>query len=164
MDLTESGICLLVNFSMKITGLVVPGDGEVSIILLKVSLTLLEQLIIFSEDVWSQSRVDVMKVFVSFDMAYYNTSDQNARSQTDTYFATNMTEMKMMIETRPRYPSNKLTFTIAKLMKGKAIRIININFEIDSNAKLDVDLFFEDSKRNFLNSLRFFLSLKHDRY
>ena len=97
-----------------------------------------------------------MKVFVSFDMAYYNTSDQNAKSQTDTYFATNMSEMKMMIKTRPRYPSNKLTFTIANLAKGKTIRIININFEIDSNAKFDVDLFFEDSKRNLLNTLRSF--------
>ena len=95
----------------------------------------------------------MMKVFHSFDMSYYNTADRNARSQTDTYLSINMTEMKMMIETRPRYPSNKLTFTIANLAKGTTIRYIDI--EIDPNVTFDVDLFLEDSRRNFLNSFYF---------
>ena len=96
-------------------------------------------------------------VFRALEMAYFNTTDQNAGGQFNLYYLlpTDMTEMNMMIETRPRYPSNKLTFTIANLAKGKTIRIININFEIDSNAKFDIDLFFEDSKRNFLNSFMF---------
>ena len=96
-----------------------------------------------------------MKVFKSLDLFYYNTSDQNAGKQYDTYLPTNMTEMKMMIETRPRYPSNKLTFTIADIVKGTTIRYININF--NSNAKFDLGVFLEDSKRNFLNSLCFFV-------
>ena len=100
-----------------------------------------------------------MKVFESFEIGYYNTTDQNAGSQFDTYLPTNMTEMKMMIETRPRYPSNKLTFTIADITKGTNIRYFNINF--NPKATFDVDVFLEDSKRNFLNSFSFFLSFKH---
>ena len=106
--------------------------------------------IYFSEDVWSQSRVDVMKVFESLNMAYYNIEDPHAGSQVDTYWPTNISEMKMMIETRPRYPSSKLTLTIANLTKGTIIRFVDIN--LNSNVKFDVDLFLEDSQRNFLNS------------
>ena len=94
--------------------------------------------------------------FQSLDLAYYNTADQNAGSQFDTYLPSNMTEMKMMIETRPRYPSNKLTFTIADVAKGITIRYMNII--IDSDATFDVDVFLEDSKRNILNSFNFFLA------
>ena len=104
----------------------------------------------FSEDVWSQSRLDVNEVFESLVMGYQNIADPNARSQYDFYLPTNMAEMKMMIETRPRYPSNKLTFTIADIAKGTTIRYININ--INSNEKLDADVSLEDSNRNFLNS------------
>ena len=103
-----------------------------------------------------------MKVFESFDMAYYNTTDQNAIEQLYSHWPANMTKMKLMIETRPRYPSNKLTFNIADIAKGTTISFININ--IDSNATFDVDLFFEDSKRNFLNSFLFLFSFKHYRY
>ena len=94
-----------------------------------------------------------MKVFKSFKMAYYNTTDQNAGSQWDSYWPTEMAKMKMMIDTRPRYPSNKLTFTIANIAKGKTIPYINIVI-LNLNAKFDadVDAILEDSKRNFLNS------------
>ena len=108
-----------------------------------------EQIIIFSEDVWSQSRIDVMKVFKSFEMAYDNIADQNSGGF-DSYLPTNMVEMKMIIETRPRYPTNKLTFSIANLAKGKHIHFINI--KLDSNADFHVAVSLEDSKRNFLNS------------
>ena len=101
-----------------------------------------------------------MEVFKYLEMAYYNIEDQNARSQFDTYNTTDMEETKMMIETRPRYPSNKLTFTIATIAKGRTMRYLNINF--NSNANFDVDAFLEDSKRNFLNSFRFFLSFKYE--
>ena len=107
----------------------------------------------FFEDIWTQSREDVMNVFGSLLMVYYNNSDQNAGSQYDTYLPTNMTEKKMMIETRPRYPSNKLTFSIANIAKGKTIPyiILNLNAKLDA----DIDVILEDSKRNFLNSLLF---------
>ena len=98
-----------------------------------------------------------MKVFGGLEMAYHNTSDQNAGSQFDTYLPTDMAEMKMMIETRPRYPSNKLTFTIANLTKGKTFPRINIilNLNAKLDADVDLDAILEDSKRNFLNSFLF---------
>ena len=96
-----------------------------------------------------------MKIFKSLEMAYYNIGDLNAGSQYDVYLPSNMTEMKMMIETRPRYPSNKLTFTIANIANGITFHFIDIHL----NAyEIDVDLFLEDSKRNLLNSFRFFWS------
>ena len=91
-----------------------------------------------------------MKVFDSLEVSYYNTEDDNGGSIVDNYTPTNMTEMKMMIETRPRYPSNKLTFTIANLTRGKITR--NIALYFNSFVIFDVDLFLEDSQRNFLNS------------
>ena len=97
-----------------------------------------------------------MKVFDSLEVSYYNTEDDNGGSIVDNYTPTNMTEMKMMIETRPRYPSNKLTFTIANLTRGKITRYIALHF--NSYVIFDVDLFLEDSKRNLLNSFRFFWS------
>ena len=97
-----------------------------------------------------------MKVFDTLEVSYYNTEDDNGGSIVDNYTPTNMTEMKMMIETRPRYPSNKLTFTIANLTRGKITR--NIALYFNSFVIFDVDLFLEDSKRNLLNSFRFFWS------
>ena len=89
-----------------------------------------------------------MKVFESLNMAYYNIEDPHAGSQVDTYWPTNISEMRMMIETRPI--QNKLTLTIANLTEGTIIRFVNINVNID--VEFDVDLFLEDSQRNFLNS------------
>ena len=103
-----------------------------------------------------------MKIFKSLEMAYYNIGDLNAGSQFDVYLPSNMTEMKMMIETRPRYPSNKLTFTIANITKETTIRYINMDF--NSNATIDVDIFLEDSTRNFLNSFIFCFSCRHIYY
>ena len=64
------------------------------------------------------------------------------------FWLENMTEM--MIDTRPTYPSSKLTFTIANITKDKAIRFFNIYLTL--NGTFDVDVVLEDSKRNFLNS------------
>ena len=95
-----------------------------------------------------------MKIFEYLEVSYYNTEDDNRGSIFDYYTPTNMTEM--MIKTRPRYPSNKLTFTIANLIKGKIIRYVALYF--NSYVITDVDLFLEDSRRNLLNSFRFFWS------
>ena len=82
-------------------------------------------------------------------MAYYNKSDQNAESHYDIYgfdtpgskydffWQIYLKEMIEMIPMRPRYPSNKITFTIANITKGKTIRYININ--LNPYEKLDVD-------------------------
>ena len=97
-----------------------------------------------------------MEVFEDLYISYYNTEDENGESLYDYYSPTNMTEMKMMIGTRPRYPSNKLTFTIANLTRGKIIRYVDLIF--NSNTIFDVDVSLEDSKRHYLNSFQFFWS------
>ena len=62
----------------------------------------------------------------------------------------NMTELEMVIETRPTYPSNKLTFSIADFTKDKVIQFFNIALNL--NEQYDVDVVLEDSKRNNMNS------------
>ena len=91
-----------------------------------------------------------MKIFKSLEMAYYNIGDLNAGSQYDVYLPSNMTEMKMMIETRPRYPSNKLSFTIANMTKDNPIHFFNIYLNL--NDQFDVDVVLENSQRNLQNS------------
>ena len=98
-----------------------------------------------------------MKVFESLELSYDNITDQKRGFYS--FLPTNMVEMKMMIKTRPRYPTNKLTFSIANLAKGKHIHFINI--KLDSNADFHVAVSLEDSKRNFLNSFFRFISFEH---
>ena len=72
--------------------------------------------------------------------------------QFDWYTPQDMIKMNMMIKTRPRYPSNKLTFTIADITKGTNIRFLDIILNL--NAKFDVDLLLEDSKRICIFNIR----------
>ena len=90
-----------------------------------------------------------MEVFESLEVAYYKIdADQN--HEIEIILSSHMEEMEMIIDTRPRYPSNKLTFTVANITKGTNIHFIDIN--LNSSVKFDVDVLLEDSKRNFLNS------------
>ena len=98
--------------------------------------------------------MDVLEVFDLIDLVYYNISDQKLKSISDKYWATNMTQTMMMLETRPSYPSNKLTFTIANITRDKDIRFLNIYLTL--NGQFDIDLILEDSKRNFYELFSFF--------
>ena len=62
-----------------------------------------------------------------------------------------MSDRKMLIDTRPRYPSNKLSFTIADIMNNTSIRFFNIFLNL--NEQFDVAVVLEDSQRNLLSSL-----------
>lgn len=98
----------------------------------------------------------MLEIFESIDLMYYNITDEITESETDD-FGLNLTDkagMTMTIDTRPTYPSSKLTFTIADVAKNKAIRFFNIY--LTSPEQFDVDVVLEDSKRKFLNS---FISL-----
>ena len=86
----------------------------------------------------------MLDVLLSTDLSYYST-DQ--RTNFYEYFEVReMIEKEMMMETRPRYPSNKLSFTIANITKEKSIRFFNIYLTL--NWQFDVDVVLEDSKRN----------------
>ena len=104
-----------------------------------------------SQDVWSESKLDVLDVLESTDFTYYVTDNQKTQSKSDSFSVDEMTEMKMIIDARPRYPSNKLSFTIANITKDKPIRFFNILLNL--NAEFDVDAILEDSQRNLLSSL-----------
>ena len=69
--------------------------------------------------------------------------------------------MKMMIETRPSYPSDKLTFNVAGLTKDKVIKFFYLNIYLILNEKYDVNVVLEDSKRNFMNSFESFYKCKY---
>ena len=82
------------------------------------------------------------EVFDSIELAYIT-------DQTVDLSVEYMREMEMMIETRPSYPSSKITFSIADFTKDK-VHFLNIN--INLNEQYDVDVVLEDSKRNNMNS------------
>ena len=94
----------------------------------------------------TESRLDVLEVFDLIDLVYYNITERKTKSNSDKYWLTNLTDM-MLLETRPSYPSNKLTFTIANITRDKDIRFLNIYLIL--NGQFNVDLILEDSKRNF---------------
>ena len=95
------------------------------------------------EEIWSESKLDVSEVFYSIELVYVHDPVVDLSIE-------NMTEMEMMIETRPSYPSNKLTFSITDFTKDKVIHYFNIMLFL--NEQYDVDVVIEDSKRNFLNT------------
>ena len=99
-----------------------------------------------------EAKLDVSEVFEFMELLSYNMTDEITESQIDWFSLPNMT--KMMRETRPTYPSSKLTFSIANLAKHKAIRFFNLGLIL--NEQFDIDVVLEDSKRNFLNSLIIF--------
>ena len=108
-----------------------------------------------SQDVWSESKLDVLDVLESTDFTYYVTDNQKTQSKSDSFSVDEMTEMKMIIDARPRYPSNKLSFTIANITKDKPIRFFNIYLNL--NEQFDVDVVLENSQRNLLNSFTYIL-------
>ena len=91
----------------------------------------------------------MMDVFDEMEFDYY-TTDMRTESKYLIFSVSDMIEKKMMIETRTRYPSDKLTFTIADIVKEKPVR--SLNMFLDLNEQFHVYLFLEDSQRNFLNS------------
>ena len=60
----------------------------------------------------------------------------------------------LIIENRPNYPNNKLTFSIDSLTKNIFIRWLNLNFNMDGVH--DVNVQFEDSHRDEFSEREFF--------
>ena len=98
----------------------------------------------------SESKLDVLDVFQKSWFSYYNT-DQKTISISPLLGVSEMRAKEMIIETRPRYPSDKVSFTITNMTKDKPIRFFNILLNL--NAEFDVDVILEDSQRNLLSSL-----------
>ena len=95
--------------------------------------------------------MDVLEVFDWLSLEIRNITDEIDLD------VRNMTKMKMMVDTRPRYPSDKVTFTIAEITRNKDIRNFNIGLKL--NRRFDVDVVLEDSQRNFLSSFIIILLL-----
>ena len=97
----------------------------------------------------------MLDVFQSIKFSSYNV-DRKTKTVSPFYGVRKMTEKKMMIQTGPRYPSEKLSFSIANLTKDKPIRFFNLL--LNFNEQFDVDLVLEDSHRNLLSSfISFFI-------
>ena len=85
--------------------------------------------------------MDVSEVFDSIELVYYKVTDQNKRSNFDEYKFLDMELRMMMLESRPSYPSNRLTFTISNIIRDKDLRFLNIYLNL--TRQFDVDLIFE---------------------
>ena len=94
-----------------------------------------------SKDILSEAKLDVLEVLHRVTLEIKNITDMIKIGVED------MTDM--MIETRTRYPSDKITFTIADITKNKPIRFFNIWLNL--NGQFDADVILEDSQRNLLS-------------
>ena len=103
----------------------------------------------YNSDIWKGSKFDVMDVFHSTELKYFTKTDGKKSMRHDVFEPSHLSEM--MIETRPTYPSDRLTFNQANITKALSIRYFNIFFNL--NNLFDVNVILEDSKRNFLNSI-----------
>ena len=90
----------------------------------------------------------MLDVFYGVDFNYY-VNDERTENKIDEFGVSEMIANKMMIKTRPRYPSDKLSFTIANITKDKLIRYFSIYMLY---GQFDVNIILEDSQRNFLSS------------
>ena len=106
-----------------------------------------------SQDIWNDSKMDVLDVFLNTEL---QSTDQNTKIKSETFSIEEMSELAMVIETRPRYPSNKLTLTIANITRDKPIRFFNIFLSL--NGRIDVDVVLESSQRNLMSSLSRFIN------
>ena len=105
-----------------------------------------------SEDILTYGKLDVLEAFKSMDLHYYNINEDITESKwTDLLGVKQMTDIKMIIKTRPRYPSDRLTFSIANITKHRVILFFNIWLNLTGQFYIDVVL--EDSLRNFLSSV-----------
>ena len=86
-----------------------------------------------------------MDVFNGLHLAYYNITDKTTESKVDSISMAEMAESRMIVKTRPSYPSNSLTFQIENLAHDKEIRFLNINLVL--NGYFEVDLILEDLHR-----------------
>ena len=99
-------------------------------------------------DIWLRSKFDVLDVFYSTELKYFTKTDGKKSMHHDVFELRDI--LKMMVETRPTYPSDRLTFNQANITKAQSIRYFNIFFNL--NNQFDVNVILEDKKRNFLNS------------
>ena len=75
----------------------------------------------------AEGTYDVSKMFHSIDLEYYNITDEITKSEYNWFELEDMAKMRMLINTRPTYPSSKLTFNIANITKHKTTRFLNVH-------------------------------------
>ena len=92
----------------------------------------------------------MLDVFDDLEFDYY-TTDLRTEIKYLIFSVSDMIEKKMMIETRTRYPSDKLTFTIADIIKEKPVRSLNIF--LDLNEQFHVYLFWRTHKGTYSTHL-----------
>ena len=143
----ESGDFSKENPSHDLTGSSSNGNTRTSLLKVisgKVSLSDL-----FYSDIWMRSKFDVLDVFHRTELKYFTTTDGKKAMRHDVFELTDISGM--MIETRPTYPSDRLTFNQANITRAQSIRYLNIFCHL--NNQFTVNVILEDSKRNFLNSI-----------
>ena len=102
---------------------------------------------LLSQDILDASKFDIKGSFVGAEHhAYFGSSGERELQQV--YKPVN--DMKdMMMESRPSYPTDKLTFSIANLTRDSSIQFLGLMF-YPNHSEYDVSLMLEDSQRSGL--------------
>ena len=75
-----------------------------------------------SQDILEASKFDIISAFNGLELVVYHESSGERELQVYNLTLTVKEMEKMMVETRPCYPTDKLTFSIADLTRDKTIQ------------------------------------------
>ena len=100
-----------------------------------------------SQDILEASKFDITSAFAGSEfIAYHERSGERELQVYDLNLTVKDME-KMMVETRPCYPTDKLTFSIADLTRDKTIQFLGLMFN-SSHRKYDISVMLEDRQRS----------------
>ena len=91
--------------------------------------------------------MEVLEVFDVTILASYTIIDGEKKLFYEKFDEDKMSEMR--IETRPSFPSDKITISLSNITRDRNIRYFSAVF--DFNKKFGLEVLFEDSLRNSLN-------------
>ena len=102
-----------------------------------------------SQDILEASKFDIISAFNGLELVVYHESSGEIELQVYNLTLTVKDMEKMMVETRPCYPTDKLTFSIADLTRDKTIQFLGLMFFSNkSEYKFNsISIMLEDTQR-----------------
>ena len=95
------------------------------------------------------SKLEFLDIFDVGILASYDVRDGEKKLYYEKFDEARMLEMR--IDTRPSFPSDKTTFSLANITRHRNIRYFSA--VLQSNMTFDLEVLLEDSFRNSLNWL-----------
>ena len=98
------------------------------------------------------SKFDIISAFNGLELVVYHEGSGGSELKVHNLTLRVKDMEKMMVETRPCYPTDKLTFSIADLTRDKTIQFLGLMF-YSNHRKYDISVMLEDRQRSDIISL-----------